>query len=202
MALATKQTTMSVEEFLDWHELQEQRYELIDGVPVPLYKSVGPDGRMMAGAGRPHVQVTTNAIASLHRNLTGKTCQPYGSDAAVRTSPTQIRYPDVVVDCTENPDDSRIFQTPIVIIEVISPTNRPMEMVRKMKEYWDIPSVRDILLIDPATLTVDVHSRSDECGSITLERFEGREGTIQLSSIDANVLMSDLFERVAEPSNK
>lgn len=39
------QKRMTIEEYIEWCELQEEPYELVDGVPVPLYPDEGnPEG--------------------------------------------------------------------------------------------------------------------------------------------------------------
>ena len=48
---------MSVDEFYQWQLDQDERYELVDGVPVPL--------RAMTGPSNVHDVILTNVIALL-----------------------------------------------------------------------------------------------------------------------------------------
>jgi Uma2 family endonuclease len=83
---------MSADDFLRWHELQQDlRCELLDGVPVA-----------MARERRRHDQVVVNALIALG---VGR-CRPFSSDTAVRISDDQVRYPDIGVDCGQFLDEA------------------------------------------------------------------------------------------------
>ena len=77
MADRARRIDMSVEEFLEWNLLQDERYELVDGVPVPL--------RGMAGTKDQHDTITVNLIVALGNQLRGSGCRPKTADTAVRT---------------------------------------------------------------------------------------------------------------------
>ncbi len=59
MAGLLRRTDMTVEEFLEWNLSQDERYELVDGVPVPL--------RAMAGAKDEHERLSLRKGASSSR---------------------------------------------------------------------------------------------------------------------------------------
>ena len=81
MTDAAQHRTMTVEEFLEWNLSQDQRYELVDGVPVPL--------RAMAGAKAEHDTIVVNLIAALHSQLRGSPCKPRTAD----------KYREMLQDC-------------------------------------------------------------------------------------------------------
>ncbi|AWN47860.1 hypothetical protein DK419_17305 [Methylobacterium terrae] len=78
----------SVQEFFAWQERQDERYELVGGVPV----------RPMAGARNVHDDVVVNLVAEFRTRLRGKPCRPFTGDGSVETLPGQIRRPDLGVD--------------------------------------------------------------------------------------------------------
>lgn len=88
---STATRLMSVEEFYLWCRDQEERYELVDGVPVPL--------RAMSGASTRHDAISVNIIGALFNQLRGTDCRPTTPDTAVRTAIRRIRRPDVTVEC-------------------------------------------------------------------------------------------------------
>lgn len=58
---------MTADEFYAWGERQEERYELVDGFPVPQHG--------MAGASRRHDCITFNVLGELRNRLRGHPCQ-------------------------------------------------------------------------------------------------------------------------------
>lgn len=80
---------MEADEFLQWCLDQEERYELVDGVPV----------EMMAGASWIHDRMVVNIIMSLGNQLRGSPCHPTTADMGLRTRIRSVRRPDVMVTC-------------------------------------------------------------------------------------------------------
>jgi Uma2 family endonuclease len=107
---------MSVEEFLQWNLLQDERYELVDGHPVPL--------RAMAGTTGQHDEITVNLIAILRDRLRGTSCRPRTADTAVRTRIRGVRRPDVTIEGAPLERGSLEALKPIAVFEVLSPTTR------------------------------------------------------------------------------
>jgi Uma2 family endonuclease len=102
---------MSVDEFYAWGELQEDRYEYVDGFPV----------RMMSGASRRHDQVVVNVLVSLGNQLRGGPCRPFTADTAVATMPRRRRRPDVGIECGERRDADYQAGQVRLVVEVLSP---------------------------------------------------------------------------------
>lgn len=142
---------MTVEEFL---ELEiEGRAELEDGV---LY--------MMAGGSLRHAEISANILIALGAKLRGSGCRPFGPDLAVRTGPTSLRLPDVSVYC-DLPSDtearrSKLVGDPRVVVEVLSPSTRKLDLEIKANEYRALPGVDAILFVDPETRRVRLLKRT------------------------------------------
>jgi Uma2 family endonuclease len=102
---------LTPEEFFAWQEDQEERYELVDGVPVPL--------RGMTGASNAHDAVVVNTIVSLGNQLRGGPCRVATADTAIRTGIRNIRRPDVTVEYA--PIDPRSYEAhaPRLVVEVL-----------------------------------------------------------------------------------
>ena len=90
---------MTPEEFYAWQEPMDEKYELVDGYPVPRC----PDIEMMTGASKRHDRIVLNVLAELRNQLRGKACHGSTSDTAVRTSRGR-RRPDAGVECGERDD--------------------------------------------------------------------------------------------------
>ena len=108
----TQMRSMTPEEFYEWQLDQDERYELVEGVPVPL--------RAMTGASNVHDVILVNCIIELGTRLRGKPCRVASADTALSTSIRASRRPDVTVDSA--PPDGRSYEAgrPTVVIEVLS----------------------------------------------------------------------------------
>jgi Uma2 family endonuclease len=179
--------TMTVEEFYHWQLDQDERYELVDGVPAPL--------RAMTGASYAHDVILVNCIIELGTRLRGKPCRVASADTALRTSIRSTRRPDVTIDCAPPQAGSYEAHRPTVVIEVLSPSPRKLDRFTKLEEYRRCPSLRHILLIDPDSVAAKLYSRPDE-GAWTDEDLVGREAIPDLSAIGVSLPLGALYERI------
>ena len=138
---------MTAEEFLLWNLTQDQRYELVDGQPVPL--------RAMSGASAFHDEIVVNIIAAMRAKLRDAGCSPRTADTAVRTAIKRVRRPDVTIECA--PPQAKIYEArnPIAVFEVMSPGTRGAELLTKHGEYVCHPTIQMIISIDPDAHAID-----------------------------------------------
>jgi Uma2 family endonuclease len=151
---ATRRKEMTADEFLIWCLDQDDKYELVDGFPVPL--------RAMAGASRAHDRIVTNLIARLHAKLDGGPCMPATSDTALRTAIKRVRRPDVMIECTPVQAKSYEAMKPAAVFEVLSPTTRKTDRLVKLAEYMRHPTLMTIVHIDPDMMDVLVYRRDGD----------------------------------------
>jgi Uma2 family endonuclease len=175
---------MSVEEFFAWQLDQEERYELVDGVPIPL--------RGMTGASNLHDVLVVNIIANLVPQVRGGPCRVATADTAVRTSIRGIRRPDVTVDCAPPEAGSHEAHAPTLAVEVLSPSNRPADRQRKIEEYKRLPTLRYILFVEPDAMRALLLERTEE--GWRDEAFEGSDAVVHLPSIGARLALRDIYE--------
>jgi Uma2 family endonuclease len=178
---------MTPEEFFAWQENQEARYELVDGIPVPL--------RGMTGASNSHDAVVVNTIISLGNQLRGGPCRVASADTAVRTSIRGIRRPDVTVECAPIDRNSYEAHAPRLIVEVLSPSTRQLDRIRKHEEYKRLPTLTMIMFMEP-NLPQILLLRREEHGEWRDESFSGLDAAIPLSEIGVTLALRDIYERV------
>jgi Uma2 family endonuclease len=183
--------TMTAEEFYRWQLDQDERYELVDGVPVPL--------RAMTGASNAHDVILVNCIIELGTRLRGKPCRVASAETALRTSIRSSRRPDVTVDCAPPEAGSYEAHRPTVVIEVLSPSTRKIDRFTKLEEYRRHPSLRHILLVDPDSVAAKLYSRADE-GTWLDKDLVGKDAVIALPAIDVTLPLSALYERLDMPA--
>ena len=178
--------SMTVEEFFAWQIDQEERYELVDGVPIPL--------RGMTGASNRHDVLVVNVIGLLWTQLRGSRCRVATADTAVRTSIRGVRRPDVTVDCAPPEPGSHEAQAPTLAVEVLSPSNRPSDRQRKVEEYKRLPTLLYILFLEPAAMRAVLLERTEE--GWRDEAFEGPDAVVELQRIGATLALRDVYEGV------
>ena len=177
---------MTVEEFFVWQQGQEDRYELVEGVPLKL----------MTGASEVHDVIVTNIIIALGNQLRGKPCRPATADLAVRTKIKSLRRADILVTCDNDPPrhDSYAARNPRLVVEVLSPSNKGASWQRKLEEYRRMAGLTYILLVDSEAEQVVFLSRSGE--QWTHDDFDGRDAVIPLPEIECNLAMADVYDGV------
>lgn len=175
----------TVDAFLEWQASQECRYELVDGFPL----------KMMTGATRRHDLVVVNVLVALRTRLRNGPCVPFTADGAVETRPGQIRRPDVGVDCGPTDPDARIASEPTVVFEVLSPSTRDFDRLRKIGEYKSMPFLRHIVLMEQDRAHAVVWSR---IGRTDWEEqvIEGLDACLPLPGIGTELLMQELYDGV------
>ena len=185
-----RQKEMTADEFLLWCLDQEERYELVDGFPVPL--------RAMTGASNPHDAILVNIIGHLFNQLRGTGCRPTTPDTALRTAIKKIRRPDVMIECA--PPDAKTYEArnPVAVFEVLSPTTRKNDRNIKLPEYLRHPSLRTVVLIDPDVMDVLVYFREPN-GDWQDERLYSPEHRLQLRGTPAVLTLAEIYEGVALP---
>ena len=85
MSIAFHLPRMIREEFLDWAEAQEERYEFDGLQPVA-----------MTGGNRDHSQISQNIYFAVRTQMKGTGGEPLGPDAGVATIGNAVRYPDAL----------------------------------------------------------------------------------------------------------
>jgi Uma2 family endonuclease len=178
---------MTPEEFFAWQEHQEERYELVDGIPVPL--------RGMTGASNAHDAVAVNVLGLLWQQLRGGPCRVATADTAVRTTFRGIRRPDVTVECAPIDRQSYEAHAPMLVVEVLSPSTRHLDRIRKLEECKRLPTLGMILFIEPGVPQVLLLRREAE-GEWRDEAFTGLDAVIPLPELGASLPLHDIYEGV------
>jgi len=186
---------MTVEQFLEWNLRQDERYELVDGIPVPL--------RGMTGTTAEHDTISVNLIAELRQQLRGTNCRPRTADTAVRTSIKRVRRPDTIVECAPVERRSLEARNPVAVFEVLSPTTRKLDRSEKLQEYLRHPTLRTIVHVDPDIMDVMVFTRSAG-GQWEAERLDDPDSTIRLPDLPVALTLASVYDGVpfASPSDE
>ena len=179
---------MTPDEFFEWQKNQDKNYELVDGIPVLPLKA-------MTGATHKHDRAVTNTMFALMQRLHGGPCWPTTDDIATRTGVTNVRRPDITVECGKPSPTSMEALEPRIVVEVLSPSTMNLDRLRKLEEYKRHPSIKVILLVDTAAPSVTAWRRGNN--GWTLENYDGLGGLIPLPEIAAEITLAEIFEGVS-----
>lgn len=173
---------MDADTFLAWCTRQEGRYELVDGKP-----------RAMVGARKAHDRVVRHGLSALDRTLRGGPCEPFTEAIGIRIPNGNVRRPDLIVDCGRGDPDLLHADLPVLVVEVLSPTNRQADLIHKVAEYQRVRSIVHILLIAPEEPAGVLHTRCE--GDVwSMESLIGPDAAIPLPALGIALSLSDFYE--------
>src|SRR5262249_16276091 len=109
----------------------------------------------------------------------------------VRITRHRAFVPDALVAPLPEPDpDSLEISNPVVVVAVLSPSTRRMDQTTKLDGYFQVPSVRHYLIVDPDTRTI-THHKCGKGGSLSSRVV--RKGTLALKPPGIEIALADVF---------
>jgi Uma2 family endonuclease len=176
---------MTVAEFLDWEgDGSGREFELVDGEP-----------RAQAPASVTHGLIQATIARVLGNHLVGTRCHVVaapGITPRVRSS-ANMRVPDLAVNCVADEPGQRALPDPILIIEILSPSNEA-ETRENVWAYTTIPSVREILLVRSTDIGAELFQRQDDGSWPEQPELIGNGDEFALTSIDFRALLGAFYE--------
>jgi Uma2 family endonuclease len=149
---------MNVSEFLAWSERQpDNRYELVDGKVVAMTRDTVRHNLTKFAAARVLDEAVRAAAAP---------CVVFIDGVGVKINDKALRIPDVVVQCGVEPDpDALTVETPVIVVEVVSPSSEHDDIEAKLLEYFSVASIQHYLIVLSEKRAV-VHHQRNEHGTI------------------------------------
>jgi Uma2 family endonuclease len=143
---------MTVAEFLDWDsgDLSGARWQLRDGEP-----------EMMAPASDPYgsIQAEFVYLLTAHLRARGSQCRVVVAPGVIPAlrSEENCLVPDVGVTCLP-PAGARLMHEPVVLIEILSPTNVSKTRAN-VRGYMTIPMVAEVVVLRSTAVAAEVLRR-------------------------------------------
>ena len=181
---------MTREEFFDWVQAQDSRYEFDGFGPVA-----------MTGGNINHSQITQNILFSLRARLRGSRCRPLGPDAGLATVGDAVRYPDALVTCDKVRGHALTVSGAVVVFEVVSPTSGRTDRIVKLREYRAVPTIRCYVILEHNSVGLTVLTRQREDEDWTARALTS-EDTLQLPEIGIEIPVAELYEDVDLPETE
>ncbi len=189
MGLPKLKTKLSVEDYLEGEKISPIKHEYVEG---EVYA--------MAGASDTHNMIAGDIYAALLVHLRNSKCQPFFGDIKVRVTSKVYYYPDVLVSCEENPEDAHFRNSPILIIEVASPSTANIDRREKLLFYQQMPSVQEYAVIDQHKINIELHRRQPS-GSWITYYFDKEDKEIEFQSVNLTLPISEIYRRVHFKTN-
>jgi Uma2 family endonuclease len=167
--------------FIAWENQRKARYELIGG-----------EVRLMAGGNRAHDLVAGNVLSALHVALRGRDCDVHGSNLKIVSPAGMVTYPDVFVRCGPLADEAIECADPVVVFEVLSPSTRSEDLVRKRWAYQAIPALAHLVYVDAGRVEVEIATRAPDgrWWSVFLDSLGGR---LRLDALRIELALADVY---------
>lgn len=169
-------------------------YWAIEDASPQKHEYYAGDILVMAGGTPRHNELTVTVGALLHAALRGGPCRVLSSDQRILTPDGLYTYADVSVYCGGvqlSPDARPCAVNPAVIVEVLSPSTRAYDRGDKREMYLAIPSLGDLLLVEPDEPLVEHWRRAGD--RFELRVLRGPEAVIELAACVARLRLGDLY---------
>ena len=175
---------MTLPEFLDWEERQEQRYEF-DGVqPVA-----------MTGGTVAHELIGGTLRALLRDRLANSPCRAVGPTLKVEVA-GHIRYPDAFVYCKPVAPTERVIRDPVVVFEVVSASTSRIDRIVKLREYQATESIQRYVILEQDSIAATVFVRE---GEVWAARPLTDGETLAMPEIGIALPLADIYGDVELP---
>lgn len=189
MVASPERKYLTSQEYLEWEERQDIKYEYVNGEVFA-----------MTGGTIPHNDIAVNLTTTLKNQLRGSGCKVSMADAKIGVSEVgPFHYPDVMVTCDERDKQAiKFIQYPCLIAEVFSPGTEGYDRGGKFSHYRRIETLKEYVLIDAQKISIECFRLNDK-GFWELHPYQDGD-EIHLTSIDFHMNISLLYEDVQFPT--
>lgn len=189
MNVALRQAGMTREQFFDWAETQNGRYEFDGFEPV-----------LMTGGNNNHSDIIQNLYFALRSRLQGSGWRVLGPDAGLSTAGNAVRYPDAIVTRAKYSGTDRVVPGVVVVFEVLSPTSSRMDRIIKLREYRAVSTILRYAILESASAGATVFFRADGTADWTAVPLMV-EDSLDLPELGISVPVSELYVGVDLPGS-
>lgn len=176
------------EEYLAKNERSSEKLEFLHGAVFA-----------MAGGSRVHSAIAFNCGVAVAIRIRGGQCRGMSSDQMVSTPGQEAGfYPDLMVICGERLHlRSEAMTSPLMVLEVLSPSTRAFDLSEKLKQYKRISALRHIVFVESERHEVSVYSRqAGELWPASPEVYESLDSSVSLSALELELPMREIYQDV------
>jgi Uma2 family endonuclease len=177
--------TMSIDEFFDWIDTRQEKYELVDGTPV-----------LQPWVKRNHNRIVVNIVQALGLALDATKFEIATGDFAIPTGPRSIRYADVMVEAVGGSGQARTTETAVLIVEVLSPSTADVDFGPKQREYLNLPTLADYLIVSQDERRIWQWTRGEN-GEWPKEPLVTEADAVELTALGASLPVQAIYRNVS-----
>lgn len=176
----TARRLWTLEEFLAFDDGTDTRYQLFDGEIVA-----------MTPPARAHAVLSTR-LARILGNGLQPPCEAAGEAGIVPPNRPGTWYQaDLVVTCSPGAPTDQFIAEPVLIIEILSPSTATVDRGRKLPDYRDIPSVKEILLVSSTEARIEHWRRHS--GAWTVQDLR-EAASLRLDAFQITIDLQELYD--------
>lgn len=184
IAIRQPKPRMTVEDFLAWDGGGHQgKLELVDGLV-----------RAMAPASATHAIIQGNLVIAIGNHLrkrkSGCRVAPEAPVRPAMGKGVNARAPDVAVTCAP-PSASKTFDDPVLVIEVLSPSNDE-DTWESIRALAPLPTLTEIVVVQSENVGVEVY-RKGHGGAWSDEPERYHAGSVHLASIGFDLDIAEVY---------
>ncbi|GBF82148.1 Uma2 family endonuclease [Aphanothece sacrum] len=188
MLVQTETKYYTVEEYLELEETAEYKNEYLNGEIIP-----------MVGGTTNHNKIAGNFYKRFPLTINNQDYDIYMEGVRLWLSEHNFyTYPDVMVIKGEpiyHGKGTSNITNPLIIIEVLSKSTQGYDRGDKFQYYRSLPTFQEYILIDQYSYAVDQYIKQSE-DKWSLNFYTGENGILKLSSVDWEISLKDLYQRV------
>jgi Uma2 family endonuclease len=171
---------MTVAQYLIWEQRQEERFDLVGGLP-----------ERVAAGDQTHGEISDNLRRCLAGLFKNRPCRVYGPAMRLLSLEGNCRYPDVVVDCGSGGPRDRVATEPALAGEVLTPSTEFFDLTAKLDEYQAIKSMRHILVLSRREARARIWTLWGT--GWAQQDVEGLEGHLLLSHFAIEIPLAEIY---------
>lgn len=187
-AIRTLNQQMTLEEYLEFDNNSEGRFEYHDGYVVE-----------MSGVSAEHGDIEANLMTLLKNQTASRNCKINPANVRIKVPKlSTYRYADVSALCgnriVEQFAGLDVLVNPSLTIEILSPSTISYDRGEKFTEYKSIESFEEYLLVSQDKKFVTLYTKHNQKFWFQSEYVEGE--TLKLESIGCELNIDEIYEGI------
>lgn len=195
--------------FEDWIELSvdcEYRVEYRNGHVISIFDADTKTNKTMGQATLTHEQLVGNIIIALGRlfqdddslMILGSNMPTFLAEGKAVVNPdiSLVEGTPNIIRYKHKKKTQNALTNPCVVVEILSQGTRNFDLVEKKKDYFTIPSVKQIIFVEQYWAQVMSYTRQDN-GKWLYQ--DCQEITETLTVLDKEMSLSDVYKKVVFP---
>lgn len=176
------------DEFYELERISMVRHEFYAGAIVTRF-----------GNSPRHARIVASISGIWNRAFDDRPCFAVPNEQIIRIENADMdAYPNVVVYCEDAEFDSRFERTllePLVLVEVLSPSTKNIDLTTKRAAYFRLPTLTDYLIFWQDKIRCDQFVRDPNSDEPQLRRHLNRDSLVRLDELNIEFQLGDCYRR-------